>query len=183
MEKPDKVYLVWTGEYSSIEVKGVFLDGDEATEYAKDLDAIAGHEKSAWVDEMSIGRPDDGLGPIVSFWKSSINVFDGAIGTPRGAGKRYSCGSKVTHSPLIRSHPMPGMHHNLVSMLGEYILAESEVSQEHADKLVIEARQKMLREHDLSRFVRPAIGQSYVAFVEPSPLETDASQQSRNLET
>lgn len=149
----DKVYLVTSGSYSDYGVNAVFLDKAEAEQYAAELNKCAGHD-DADVDEWDVGRPQDGK-VLRQCWEARIDAKTGAMPANEEFAPNFpgwmmaSPNAKVDReydvahearcfmNPLSRSWGLP--------LQPCIVRRVSFVSQEHANKLAIEARQEILR--------------------------------------
>jgi hypothetical protein len=141
-----KVYLVWSGEYSSKDVEGVFSTREAAEAFAAEVDKQDG---SSYVEEKDLdGRAGERVLPQ---WTTFIGCESGATTAP-----------EVRCSLPSRAFPEAGTYrvdHRIIwgfarkypqiSDSEPVICARSDVSADHALKLAVEKRQEWLRTRDL----------------------------------
>lgn len=129
-----KVYLVTSGEYSGYHVEACFSSKEKAKDYVKKINKTS-EFYGACVETYIVD--DTNLDTLVlrPYWYSTINLKDGRI--------EYEDG-RTTEYELAKPHERGESEVEEIFDFDTYIHATSYVSQEHANKLVIEARQAWL---------------------------------------
>jgi hypothetical protein len=117
-----KVIVLTSGEYSAYSISGVFSSLEKAREYANRRNP----KELSWnFEEYEIDAGEKEL--MYTFYRAVINIEDGSI---------------WEHGKIERW----GIPSNVIRDEGTKIIeVESSISQEHANKLAVEARQAYLR--------------------------------------
>lgn len=133
-------YLVTKGCYSDYTVVAVFLDEEEAESYRRDLEETG--EDVNDVETVPLGRPDDKV--PTRCWYARIDCATGAIRPPRPYDREYKMAPPGARSDTC-----------VVQAWQPSIRRISYVSQDHANKLAVESRQRWLALQDPLREVKP----------------------------
>ena len=121
-----KVYLVWSGSYSDVTVEYVLTDKAEAERISAELDKVD-HSR---VEEVELDDPEAFGFAVKEQWSTTINLYTGDILVNESRWSR-------TNYPIQyweRIH-------------GDLQIIYSSVSQDMANKLAAEFRQRVLREY------------------------------------
>lgn len=124
-----KVYVVTAGSYSDYHIKKCFVHRNDAESYAR---------KDSEVEECDVEEHD--LNPVDDFvererWIGFIRLGDGKVTSLSKARSTALARKGARGETMIEPADQEG-----------YASAHSYVSKEHAEKLLVEARQKWLRE-------------------------------------
>jgi len=151
------VFLLRSGRYSDIQVEGVFTTREKAEVALKELEKIK-PGKAGPVEEVELDLLAQSYAK--SYWKSTIDVMTGAI-SDNPESNFYRCDRGERHEwnhegewmdadnflPHVEDYPYRSGY------IPNHLEVYSSVSQEHADKLAVEARQYLMHKIDFSLIV------------------------------
>lgn len=147
------IYIVTEGEYSDYSIRAVFTDKAKAEQYLQNIKLCHPHEKSQ-IEEWSTEEHEE---IARKCWRSEIDLVTGELnevqyhhdGDEDGMYYSYVMASPTDRVSYLQPMEYPLRYNGHISNYW----AASLVSQEHANKLVIEARQEFLRRVDVSKIV------------------------------
>jgi hypothetical protein len=177
-----KIFIVTNGTYSDYSIQAVFSDREKAEKYLAELKLI--NDDNADIEEWDVDTTDELVAR--EYWSSKIDLTTGEFVVEQYYGcdedwqppKKYYWGfpnqrvvdfhienDQWNGSPFDRDGnerecywmKPPEDGHSIITQQTLY----SFVSQEHADKLAVEARQRWLRNVDLNNIVQKYKGQYY----------------------
>lgn len=139
------VFVVTNGTYSDFCIKAIFSSRDKAEVYLNEQKKV--RDDKAQIQEWILDEFQDMVAKL--YWRSEIDPLTGEIFQENeefGFVPRYDLAKPNERErkfglkyELNEEYPLPN-----TGYIGHTLSAESYVSQEHANKLVVEARQKLL---------------------------------------
>ncbi len=131
-----ELYVVTAGSYSDYGIRAIFMDKSEAEAYHKDLLLVDSDTND--IEVWSEGRPS-GQKECRRAYQARIKVYDGHIDSENYGSLYEWVDENARTEQSAAEYPLENGYYP------DDLYLKSFVSQEHAEKLAVEARQGLLR--------------------------------------